>query len=104
MRTDKPRVRGVENYHVEPILPGDYNVETLCDVNDADLLVDRAKQLFPRQSLTLNKLWLRCVTYGSALKALIFSPRQPALRILDCSMFWFRSLKNRRVIPSKLSP
>src|SRR5215467_2317006 len=35
----------LKSAHVEPIPPGDYNVETLCDVNDADLLVDRAKEL-----------------------------------------------------------
>jgi tungstate transport system substrate-binding protein len=38
----------LKSSHVEPILPGDYNVETLCDVNDADLLLDRAKQLCPQ--------------------------------------------------------
>jgi tungstate transport system substrate-binding protein len=38
----------LKSSHVEPILPGDYNVETLCDANDADLLVDRAKQLCPQ--------------------------------------------------------
>ena len=92
----------LKSSHVEPILPGDYNVETLCDVNDADLLLDRAKQLSPQaipyieQALTsVRHLWL--CSEGS-----YFSPRQPALRIPDCSMFWFRSLKNRRVIPSKL--
>ena len=35
----------LKSAHVEPILPGDYNVEALCDVNDADLLVDRATAL-----------------------------------------------------------
>ena len=66
MRTDKPRVRVVlKSSHVEPILPGDYNVETLCDVNDADLLVHCAKQLSPQaipyieQALTsVRHLWL----------------------------------------------
>ena len=55
----------LKSSHVEPILPGDYNVETLCDVNDADLLVDRAKQLSPQaipyieQALTsVRHLWL----------------------------------------------
>ena len=38
----------LKSSHVEPILPGDYNVEPLCDVNDADLLLDRAKQLCPQ--------------------------------------------------------
>jgi len=38
----------LKSSHVEPILRGDYNVETLCDVNDADLLVDRAKELCPQ--------------------------------------------------------
>src|SRR6516162_9021609 len=38
----------LKSSHIEPMLPGDYNVETLCDVNDADLLVDRAKQLCPQ--------------------------------------------------------
>ncbi len=38
----------LKSSQVEPILPGDYNVEPLCDVNDADLLLDRAKQLCPQ--------------------------------------------------------
>ena len=39
----------LKSSHREAILPGgDYNVETLCDVNDADLLVERAKQLYPQ--------------------------------------------------------
>ncbi len=55
----------LKSSHVEPILPGDYNVETLCDVNDADLLLDRAKQLSPQaipyieQALaSVRHLWL----------------------------------------------
>ena len=37
----------LKNSMVEPIPLGNYNVETLCEVHDAELLLDRAKQFYP---------------------------------------------------------
>ena len=37
----------LKNVHAELIPPGDYNVELLCDVTDAELLLDRATKFYP---------------------------------------------------------
>jgi len=36
----------LKNVHAELIPPGDYNVELLCDVTDAELLLDRATKFY----------------------------------------------------------
>ena len=94
----------LKSSHVEPILPGDYNVEPLCDVNDAEPITRPRQAALPQaipyieQALASVRL-LRSYSEGS-----YFVSTTTSTQILDCSMFWFRSLKNRRVIPSKLSP
>jgi len=37
----------LKSAHAKLIPPGDYNVETLCDVSDAELLLDRAMKFYP---------------------------------------------------------
>jgi hypothetical protein len=37
----------LKNSMVQPVPPGDYNVETLCEVHDTELLLDRAKRFYP---------------------------------------------------------
>ena len=37
----------LKNSMVQPPPPGDYNVETLCEVDDTELLLDRAKRFYP---------------------------------------------------------
>jgi hypothetical protein len=44
---NKPRVRVLKTFHGELIPPGGYDVEILCDVTDAELLLDRAKHFHP---------------------------------------------------------
>lgn len=37
----------LKNSVIQPVSTGDYNVETLCEVHDTELLLDRAKQFYP---------------------------------------------------------
>ena len=37
----------LKNSIIEPVARGNYNVETRCEVHDAELLLDRAKQFYP---------------------------------------------------------
>lgn len=37
----------LQNPLIQPVPTGDYNVETLCEVDDTELLLDRAKRFCP---------------------------------------------------------
>ena len=37
----------LKNSMVQPVPPGDYTVETLCEAHDTELLLDRAKRFYP---------------------------------------------------------
>ena len=38
----------LKSAHAKLLPPGDYNVELLCDVTDAELLLDRATKFYPK--------------------------------------------------------
>ena len=55
----------LKNSLVEPV-PGDYNVEKLCEVDDTELLLDHAKRFYPEAVPYIERALSRLRTYKIA--------------------------------------
>jgi hypothetical protein len=45
--TESREYAALKNSHLQPILPGDYNVETLCEAEVTELLLSSAQKFCP---------------------------------------------------------